>query len=156
MMKTPMLFNRSVFQVKVGGAETTDEIVASLGSPFDKLINRFNFPLKPRETLRLDKLEVIDPDKKFSFFDCSAILSEAGLLTPSYEHAIRLAQQYKRVSVSVKKPYLVFPHEPWWDSFGSGRLIYLYRYPGSLGLGLQYHGHLFDNNCVVVGVRSHR
>ena len=103
MMKTPMLFNRSVFQVKVGGAETTDEIVASLGSPFDKLINRFNFPLKPRETLRLDKLEVIDPDKKFIRFAMKTD-ENINIATVKEEVKAQMLKRYKDDEFSIVEP----------------------------------------------------
>ena len=59
-------YDPSVFKVKMGGANNTDEITAALGFPFNGWITQANFPLTASETPTGDEIEIVDPSKSFS------------------------------------------------------------------------------------------
>ena len=145
----------SVFRVKMGGPENTDQIMAALGFPFNGWIKQKNFPLTPSETPREDEIEIVDPGCSFSADEGLAILAERKLVRPTYEHGIGFAQQFG-TTTSEKKPFVVFLHEPWW---GPGRLRYvvcLNRRAKCRLLDLTCPGFGFGAYCVLAGVRPHK
>jgi len=154
--RTLLGFDPSVFRVKMGGPENTDQIMAALGFPFNEWINQKNFPLKQAETPWEDGIEIVDPDRSFSFDECPVILSVAGLLAPIYEHGIRFAQQHGKTTTSTKKPFVVFPHEPWQDPDRDRRVMCFGRHPSDRRLHLYYPGYGFYDDCVLAGVRPRK
>ncbi|MBI4059434.1 hypothetical protein HY406_00005 [Candidatus Giovannonibacteria bacterium] len=151
----------AVFRTLMGGPETTGEIVAYLrenGFNYVKdYITQENFPLQSRETPEEDKIVIHDPGRSFSEEKGLAILKEAGLLRPTYEHAIRFARQHGKATTSVKKPFVIFLHEPWQDPNGNPRVLYQDRTPSDRKLSLLDPGHGFSGYfCVLAGVRPRK
>jgi hypothetical protein len=149
-------YDPSVFKVKMGGANNTDEVTAALGFPFNDWITQANFPLTVSETPTEDEIEIVDPGKSFSEEEGLAILKEKGLERPTYEHAIRFAEQHGKATTSEKKPYVIFLHEAWQDPIRRRRIVFLYRDAGYRGLYLDYPDSRFDDFCVLAGVRPRK
>ena len=135
------------FLVKLGGPETTDEIVASLGFPADPLITQENYPLKVHRDQEVE-IKIIDPDCNFSEEKGSSFLVAADLERPTYEHALRFAQQYGKATTSTEKPYIIFLHEACRDR----GTISLLRHPG-WRRELRLSNPTFSECCVLAGVR---
>jgi hypothetical protein len=149
-------YDPSVFKVKMGGANNTDEITAALGFPFNDWITQANFPLTASETPTEDEIEIVDPGKSFSEEEGLAILKEKGLLRPTYEHGIRFAEQHGKATTSEKKPFVIFLHEAWLDPIRFRRIVFLNRYAKYRGLSLDYPDGRFDDFCVLAGVRPRK
>lgn len=149
-------YDPSVFRVKLGGPETTDQIVASLGFPANSYITQANFPIKPRAAIEEVEIEIVDPDRKFGFDECPAILAEAKLDEPTHEHGIRFAEQHGKTTTSMKKPFVIFPHKPWRGPNRDLRVVYLNRDPSDHELSLRYPDYGFDDCCVLAGVRPRK
>jgi len=151
-------YDPSVFRVKMGGSENTDQIVAALredGLWVNDYITQTNFPLKPN-ALGEDEIEIVDPDRSFSEEEGLQILKDKGLTRPTYEHAIRFAKQHGKTTTSEKKLFVIFLHEAWQDPDGDRRVLYVNRYPDNRELNLNYPDNRFNDNCVLVGVRSRK
>ena len=146
----------SSFTVKMGGRETADQIRATLGFALDGWITQANFPLGPSETPWEDEVEFIDPGSSFGREDALILLGEAGLDRPTYEHALRFAEQHGKTTISEKKPYVVFLHEAWKDPFGDNRVMVLDRGAGHSKLGLGYPDDGFRGGYVVAGIRRRK
>ncbi|TSC79065.1 MAG: hypothetical protein G01um101429_572 [Parcubacteria group bacterium Gr01-1014_29] len=148
-------FDPPVFLVKMGVAETTDEVVAYLKANGFNYVHRYitqeNFPLKSSKTPWEDEIKIIDPDRMFYLDECPGILSAAGLLVPTYEHSIRFAQQHGKTTTSIRKPFIIFPHKPWQDPNHCRCVVSLNRSPNNRGLDLSYStGQRFNDSCVML------
>ena len=146
----------SVFIVKMGGSNNTDEITAALGFPFNEWITQANFPLTASETPTEDEIEIVDPGKDFSEEEGLAFLKKKGLLRPTYEHGIRFAEQHGKTTTSKKKPYVIFLHEVWWGPNRSRRIVYLGRNAKCRKLYLDCLGLRLSDFCVLAGVRPRK
>ncbi len=146
----------SVFIVKMGGTNNTDEITAALGFPFNDWITQKNFPLKPSENPTEDVIEIVDPGKDFSEEEGLAFLKEKGLLRPTYEHAIRFDEQFGKATTSETKPYVIFLHEAWRGPIRRRRFVYLDRSPEYRVLYLLFPVSRFSGHCVLAGVRPRK
>ncbi len=146
----------SVFIVKMGGATNTDEITKALGFPFDNLITQENFPLKPSENPTEDEIEIVDPGRDFSEEEGPQILKEKGLLRPTYEHAIRFAEQHGKATTSEKKPFMIFLHEAWQNPDRDRSIVCLDRDAECRRLTLHYSGRRFRDYYVLAGVRPRK
>jgi len=149
-----------VFSIKLGGPETTDEVVQSLkerdGFNFvNDLITQTNFPLIPREAEDIE-IEIIDPKRPFSEAEGLEFLKAAGLERPTCEHALRFAEQRGTATTSEKKPFVIFLHEAWLDPRDHRRVLYLDRYSASRRLSLIYPDGRFNDDCVLAGVRPRK
>ncbi|MEK7212407.1 MAG: hypothetical protein AAB686_01895 [Patescibacteria group bacterium] len=146
----------SVFRVLMGGPETTDQITAALGFPFNEWITQANFPLKPAEAPWEDEIEIVDPGTSFSEEKGLVILAEAKLERPTYEHGIRFAQQHGKATTSKKKPFVIFLHKPWQGPDRIRRVVFVRRFPAYRRLRLYYPGDGFSDDCVLAGVRPRK
>ena len=146
----------SVFTVKMGGSETTDQITAALGFSFNKWITQANFPLKPSENPTEDEIEIVDPGCSFSEEEGLKILKDKNLVRPTYEHAIRFSQQHGKTTTSEKKPYIIFLHEAWRDPVGGRRVVDLGRDPEDRTLRLGFPDGGFRDDWVLAGVRPRK
>ena len=149
-------FDPSVFTVKMGGANNTDEITAALGFPFNDWITQKNFPLTASKTPTEDEIEIVDPGHSFSEEEGLAILKEKGLLRPTYEHGIRFAEQHGKATTSEKKPFVIFLHEAWRGPDRGRRIVYLCRRAEYRRLDLDCPDDRFNDDCVLAGVRPRK
>ena len=151
-------YDPSVFKVKMGGANNTDEITAALGFPFNDWITQANFPLKPSKTPWEDEIELVDldGDPSESEEEALVILAKHKLKRPTYQHGIRFAEQHGKATTSEKKPFVIFLHETWQDPRGNRRVVYLSRSAKYRKLDLDHLAFKFDNRCVLAGVRPRR
>ena len=145
-----------VFRVRLGGPETTDEIVANLGFPANEWITRANFPLTPRQALEEVEIQIIDPGQSFNKNEGLIILAEVKLERPTHEHAIRFAEQYGKITTSSNKPFVVFLHKAWEDTENIPRVLCLFRSPEHRWLHLDYADDGFFDTCVLAGVKSRK
>ncbi len=145
-----------IFRVKVGGSETTDEIVANLGFPANELITQGNFPIQPRLAIEEVEIQIVDPDCNFREEEGLVILTEAKLERPTYEHGIRFSQQYGKVTSSSAKPFVLFLHKAWQDPEGVRRILCLFRSPDHRRLHLDFPDDGFFDTCVLAGVKSRK
>ena len=147
----------SVFLVKMGGVENTDQITAALGFPFNDRITQANFPLTPSDTPWEDKIEIIDPGCSFSEEEGLRFLRDARLDRPTYEHGIRFAEQQGEKTTSEKKSRIIFLHDPWPGCPRRvRRFMFLRRLPVARRLGLQCADDWRDGGCVLAGVRPRK
>ena len=148
----------SVFPVKMNGTETTDDIVASLRAGGFGYVNDYitqaNFPLTATDGEDVG-IEIIDPGCDFSEKDGLRYLAEANLERPTYQQALRFAQQHGRTTSSTKKPFVIFLHEAWRDPYRGRRFLCVDRGPSHRGLLLFYPGG-FSSHCVLAGVRPRK
>jgi len=144
-----------IYEVKLGGPETTDQITAKLGFPFSDWITQKNFPLKPHDPETVE-IEIINPGTSFSEEEGLEFLKAAGLERPTYEQAIRFAEQYGKATTSEKKPFVIFLHEAWQGPFRDRRVVYLGRDARYRGLDLNCPDDRFDGHCVLAGVRPRK
>ena len=144
--------NATVFRVKMGGLETTDQITAAFRFRFDKLITQKNFPLTPKETPWEDKIKIIDPGCSFSYAKGLQYLADAKLDRPTYEHGIRLAKRIGKMTGSARKPFVIFLHEAWVGQYRFKYVISLCRTTGAYSLGLANPDIGFDDRYVLAGV----
>jgi hypothetical protein len=148
-----------VFRLRMGGPETTDQITAGLGFPFDPKITQTNFPLNASESPRQDEIEIIDPEwlgeePTFSEEEGLKLLADARLDPPTYEHGIRFAQQYGKTITSTEKPFVYFLQESLQDPEGHHCVLVLIRdgENNMLYLGFPENGFDYDD-CVLAAVR---
>ena len=146
----------TLFRVKMGGAENTDQITPALGFAFNEWITQANFPLTPSETPWEDEIEIVDPGCSFTEEEGLQILKDHGLLRPTYEHGIRFGQQFGATTTSEKKPFVIFLHEPWVDPRRSRRLVCLDRRAEYRRFDLHWTGKGFHSRCVLAGVRPRK
>jgi hypothetical protein len=150
------------FRVKMGGPETTDEIVAHLKANgfacVDERINQKNFPLIPKEVQDEDEIVIYDPEAGFTEKEGLAILNREGLIRPTYEHALRFAWKHGTATISAEKPLVIFLHKPWQgaDRFGLGRILYVKLNPSDRKLRVNSPGLRFNDYCVLAGVNPGR
>ncbi len=156
-------YDPSVFRVRMGGPENTDEIVRMLGFTANTYIRQAYFPLKPAKVSWEDEIEIL-PDAPATELEALQVLKNNHLKRPTYEHALRFAQQHGKSVVLRKKRYVVFPHGLWSsdrrtyncaicldcksEHHAGGRILYL------LNLGDDGIGSSFDNLYAWAGVRS--
>ena len=143
---------QTVFKVKMDGNENTNQVMATLGFPFDERIKQKNFPLTQSETLREDEIEIVYPGVFFTEAEGLEILKNKGLERPTYKHAVRFAEQHGKATTSEEKPFVIFLHEAWLSNHGR-RIVYVDRSPDGRGLYLVYPGRRFRSDCVLAGVR---
>ncbi len=146
----------SVFKLKMGGTENTDQITAALGFPFNEWITQANLPLTPSAIPWEDEIEIIDPGCSFSEEEGLKLLADAKLDRPTYEHGIRFGQQHGNATTSEKKPFVIFLHEAWLVPGRRRRIVYLSRNSGDRRLGLDCPGGRFGDDCVLAGVRRRK
>jgi len=146
--------------VKIGAAETTDQIVAYLNANgfnyVNEWINQKNFPLVAKEIPEDDEIVIYDPGTSFTEEEGLAILKREGLLRPTYEHGLRFAREHGTATTSAKKPFVIFLHEPWQDPYGNRRIVYVNRNPDNRELLLHYPDSGFGDFCVLAGVRPRK
>jgi hypothetical protein len=155
---------QSIFTLKMGGPENTDQIIAALGFDFNELITQANFPLKPSDTTWEDDIEIIDPGCRFTEEEGLKFLADARLVRPTYEHGIRFGQQHGRAMTLREKPYIVFLHEAAWLAPSRFRRIVSLRcrtevhtiYLSYTKLSLSYPADGFSEGCVLAGVRRRK
>ena len=146
-----------VFRVRLGGPETTDEIVANLGFPANELITQENFPIQPHAAIEEVEMQIVDPNCNFREEEGLVILTEVKLERPTYEQGIRFTQQYGRIMASSnKKPFILFLHEVWLDSKGVPHVLCLFRSQDRRWLHLNCLSIGFFNTCVLAGVLPHK
>jgi len=142
-------------KVTLGGPQTTDDVIRHLKESgfffVSEDINQRNFPLKPHEIEDI-QIEIIDPGCEFSEMEGIKFLETAGLERPTYEHALRFAEQYGNTTTG-KKPFIVFLHEPWIDKYRNRRVLFIYRNPDKRVLNLDYTGLVFRHGRVLAGIR---
>ncbi len=146
----------SVFKVKMGGAENTDQITANLGFPFNEWIAQANFPLTLSKTPWEDEIEIIDPGCSFTEEEGLKFLADAKLDRPTYEHSIRFGQQHGKATTSEKKPFVIFLHEAWLGPRRDRRIVSLDRGAEYRELLLYYPDDRFGDDCVLAGVRRRK
>jgi hypothetical protein len=144
-----------VFTVKMGGPENTDQITVALGFPFNDWITQKSFPIKPHDPENIE-IEIIDPGCSFSEVEGLEFLKAAGLERPTYEHAIRFAEQYGKATTSEKKPFIIFLHEAWRIPHCYRRVVCLDRRARFRELGLDDPDSRFSDDCVLAGVRPRK
>ena len=144
-----------VYRIKLGGPETTDEIISGLGFPANSNITQENFPLKPHAIEDVE-IEIIDPGCSFSEDEGLKFLADAKLGRPTYGHALRFAKQHGKATTSEKKPFVVFLHEAWQDPNRSRRVLCLVCRARYRELFLGYPDVGFDDDCVLAGVRPRK
>jgi len=112
----------TLFRVKMGGPEDTDQIVKALNFlECDPRITQENFPLAVGDVLAEDEIEIVDlnlrPDnlEENGFYEREGLdfLKAKSLDRPTYAHAIRFAAQYGKVTTSERKANIMFLHDPW-------------------------------------------
>ena len=105
------------FFVKIGVAETTNEVCDYLYANNFKFINEYinqrNFPLTAKKCPKEDEIVIYDPGTNFTQKEGLAILQREGLLRPTYEHALRFAREHGTATTSKEKPFIVFLHQSW-------------------------------------------
>ncbi|MEK7174211.1 MAG: hypothetical protein AAB759_00960 [Patescibacteria group bacterium] len=146
----------TLFRVKMGGSNNTDQITAALGFAFNEWITRANFPLTPSATPWEDEIEIVDPGCSFTEEEGLKILKDKGLERPTYEHGIRFAEQHGKTTTSEKKPFVIFLHEAWLDPDRDRRIVYLDRRAEDRGLYLDDPDRRFRGFCVLAGVRPRK
>jgi hypothetical protein len=147
---------REAYTVTLGGKTTTDDIVQAWRKKHvyvDPKITQDNFPLAPHDCQEVE-VEVIDPSGAFSEYRGLKCLASAGLERPTYEHALRFAEQWGRTAKG-KGSFVVFLHEISPILQFDPCIITIDRIPRSRGLYLFFPQCGFDATCVVAGVRPH-
>jgi hypothetical protein len=143
----------SIFRIIMGGPENTSQITASFDFPFNDYITQANFPLTPGEVSRVDEIAVIEPKSSFDEKEGLRLLSEAHLERPTYEHALRFAQQHARASVSDEKCFILFLHEAWQGPGGHPRALCFDRSVEFPALSMAFLDVTFDDRFVLAGIR---
>jgi hypothetical protein len=154
-----------IFNVKLGGATTTDDIVKewedTTKAPFNNLTQK-NFPLTPHAE-EIVEIEIFDPgddysdehgEGGFSEEEGLACLEASELERPTYEHALRFAEQWGRVTTFEDKPFILFLHEPWSGRGDNCAVVEIDRGPNDRSLHLRTP-HSDFNNVMLAGVRRH-
>jgi len=135
-----------VYKVKIGGLETTDDVVKRIRvNGFEcvgRVITQENFPLEHRSTKEIE-IEVIDPGRPFTEDEGLLFLKNAGLKRPTHEHAIRFTEQ---CGVKTNGKYVVFLHKQ-----NNGHVLYLNHKSEIFNAINPENG--FGNECVLAGVR---
>jgi hypothetical protein len=147
-----------VYRVKLGDPTTTDQIAQEwreAGLYVNDYLTQANFPLTARETTEDAEIEIIDPGCSFSEEEGLKFLEAAGLERPTYEHALRFAEQCGRTTTG-KKLYIVFLHEPWLAPDRYRRFVCVLRYLDDRRLHLYCPGIRFSDDCVLAGVRRRK
>lgn len=146
-----------IYGVRLGGPETTDDIVQQLrgaGLFVSDHITQANFPLKPHAIEDIE-VEIIDPGCPFSEEEGLQFLKAAYLERPTEEHALRFAEQRGRTTTG-KKRYIIFLHKHWQVPRGGRKVLCVDRLPIARMLTLYCPDGTFGDdcdNCVLAGVR---
>ena len=155
VVRAPRIETAEAYTIRLGGPETTDEIVRGLkkgGLWVDDYITQKNFSLQPHDQQEV-VIEILDPDRDFNEAEGLKLLAAAGLERPTTEHALRFAEQFGKTTTG-KKPFIVFLHEPYLAPDGPRRVLYVYRYLAHCGLSLLYVASRgWRDGCVLAGVR---
>lgn len=158
---TPREVERYV--VKLGGNISTDDLVRTWKNEnysIDWHMTQENFPLRARAE-EYAIIEVIDPnDSLFERKEGVEYLKAAGLKLPTHEQAIRFAEQYGRMVIG-KKSKVIFLLSSALKK-GTSRPcdgMNVHRDRRSPGLYLieaatERHGTVFDDECLLAGVRT--
>ena len=159
---------KGIYRVRLGGPETTDNIVRKMRAngllvdciiPEARLITQVNFPITPSESWREDDIEIFDPIPNLHY----CLSEEEGLRfiagkeleRPTYEHALRFAEQYGKTTARAgEKEYVFFLHEPLRCLNGEHRVLSTTHFRKLHGLFLGRSG-LFDR-CLLAGIRSRK
>jgi len=151
-----------VYPVVIGGnISSTDEIVSiwkGASLPISDGITQAHFPLGHHDEENAE-VEIIDPRCTFRERDGVELLEHAGLERPTYEHALRFAEQWviKQLGSAheFRKPIIVFLHKPWKNPVGTPCVICVDRETGQLFLG--FAGYCtFSDHCDLAGVRPRK
>lgn len=150
---------RRIYIVGIGGSMTTDEIVKYLEKNgfqcADPRIAQENFSLNPHAIEDVE-IEIIDPGCFFTEKEGLEFLNAAGLEPPTYEHALRFAEQYGKETKG-KKPYVIFLHKPWYCSNGGRYFIGVGEHVLDLvDPDLYDLADGFSDLCLLAGVRPRK
>jgi len=140
-----------VYRIVMAGLKDTDQIMADLGMPFDKLITQRNFPLYP-SGLRDERIQVVEPGFCFTVEEGLQFLADHKLDRPSYQQGIRFAEQYGRKTTSEEKAMVLFLHEAWMSPDETPRIMYLCRGADRRRFGLMRSDYGFSERSVLAGV----
>jgi len=147
-----------IYQLKLGGNTTTDQITASLkegGFTYvNESITQEYFPLTPHNPEEIE-IEVIDPGHSFYEAEGLKLLEAGGLARPTIEQALRFVEQFGTTTTG-NKPFVIFLHESWRGPGSLRRILYVDREPSRRGLNLRYPDSKFSIDCVLAGVRPHK
>ncbi len=143
-----------LFRVRMGGPESTDEITSSLGFPFNEWINQYSLPLTSSETQWQDEIEIMDPECTFSESQGLSLLGDVGLEAPTYEHVLRFAQQFGKLTTSEVKPNIAFLTKSWSAPDNRPYTLCLNRTASFRRLYLHCSYHSFLDGFVIAGVRQ--
>ena len=143
----------SVFDVKMGGPETTDQIMATLGFRFNQLINQTHFPLTV-QTPWVDEIELIHVPNELDLGEGIQLITDHGLDCPTHEHAIRFAGEYG-CKIEIRGS-VIFVHEGWVDQRRKCRFIALACRARHRFLYLSYPDITLKPHCLLAGVRPRR
>jgi hypothetical protein len=150
-----------VHVVKLNGQTTTDQIAQSwreAGLSVSNAITQAQFPLVARETMDDSVIEIISPGRPFTETEGLNFLEAAGLERPTYEHALRFAEQCGKVTRSKYHRYIIFLHKPWIRPDLPNTHFFVGISPNpDLGLfPLDGPGNQFLESCELAGVRRRK
>ena len=140
-----------VYRIVMAGLKDTDQIMADLGMPFDKLITQRNFPLYP-DGLRDERIQVVEPGFGFTVEEGLQFLADRRLDRPSCQQGIRFAEQYGHKTTSEEKAMVLFLHEAWVGPDETPRIMYLCRGADRRRFGLMRSDYGFSERSVLAGV----
>jgi len=140
----------TVFRLKMGGHEDTDQIMEKFHFPSSKRITQANFPLLRGRPWQ-DEIEIIPGHNNYGEKEGLKFLEAAGIERPEYEHGLRFAAQYGNLT-SKSGPYVVFLHEAW-ERNGYQYVLCLHRGVGGSKLILLNLDTVFNEHHVLAGVR---
>jgi len=149
-------FWMEIYGLKLGGKTTTDDIVKEwhkAGLYVSEYITQENFPLTQRQIIEDVEIEIIDPGCTFTESEGLKLLEAAGLERPTYEHALRFAEQYGIMTTS-SKPNVIFLHKPWMGLCKSSSVLSVGRDPGPHTLRLEHVDLGFGEQCLLAGIRK--
>lgn len=146
----------SVFRVRMGGLGMTDQIVANLGFPANDHITQENFPIPSCTVVEEVEIEIVDSERGFSETEGLAILEGRKLARPTYEHALRFAEQHGKTTTSEKKPFVIFLHKAWRGPDHRRRVMCLDRDPRGRKLNLECPEYGFYSHYMLAGVRPRK
>lgn len=145
-----------VVHVTMGGTENTDQIIEKLfssGMRVSIFISQRHFPIHPFFKRKVEVVILETYRKVKTQEEAFDILRQKGLEPPTYELAIRFAEQYGRQTTSDEKPFVPFLHGPTEHFLGlDRRVLCLYRGSNGHAFSLKLPGDVLPSS-VLVGVR---
>jgi len=151
-------YDSSVFKVKMGGANNTDQIMAALPREFwfDEWITQANFPLVPSTSPWEDEVEVFDPKCEFNAAEGLKLIFDRGLMPPTCEHWIRFAEQQGMATTSHEKPFIEFLCDGRDPADPDYRMMWIVRGLGHREIHSNYAVRRAGASSVLAGVRRHK